>query len=160
MAEFRSVMDFPRGTLEKLLIDAYSFDSRCRIHWGEDWREFDDFFYDYPAIAERCGLITALHGVPIGFASWDPRNQPAFAVMGHNCIAAKYKRRGYGHAQMMEAVRRIRLDGARSVIVTTSELTYPAQRNYESVGFVRVNTRVNDGADAFAGDYIDYRLDF
>ena len=46
MVTFRKVAEFPRGTLYDILVDAYSFDSRNRAIWDENWHEFDDFFYD------------------------------------------------------------------------------------------------------------------
>lgn len=105
MAElaFRMIHDFPRGTLAGLLTDAYSFDPRFARHWASDWRTFDDFFFDHPEIAERCGFITVFGETPIGFASWDPRNRPAFVEIGHNCIAPRHQGRGFGTAQRMYA---------------------------------------------------------
>ena len=88
MLEYRPITDAPRGTLRALLRDAYAFHPECERLWGAQWREFDDFFYDRPRIADTCGFLTVLDGEPIGFASWDPRPLPAYAEMGHNCIAA------------------------------------------------------------------------
>ena len=97
MLEYRPITDAPRGTLRALLRDAYAFHPECERLWGAQWREFDDFFYDRPRIADTCGFLTVLDGEPIGFASWDPRPLPAYAEMGHNCIAAA--RRGLRAAQ-------------------------------------------------------------
>lgn len=43
------------------------------------------------------------------------------------------------------------------IIVTTNEITLPAQKNYESVGFVKVRERINKDTP-FAGKYIDYEI--
>ena len=158
MAElaFRMIHDFPRGTLAGLLTDAYSFDPRFARHWASDWRTFDDFFFDHPEIAERCGFITVFGETPIGFASWDPRNRPAFVEIGHNCIAASCKGRGWGTAQMSEAVKRIFSRWSpETIIVTTTEIQLPARRMYERAGFRLVRRRRNDG---FCGDFFDYEL--
>ena len=154
MPEYCRVTDFDRGTLCALLRDAYSFHPECERHWGAQWREFDDFFYDNPRIADTCGFFSVLNGTPIGFVSWDPRNLPAHVIMGHNCIATAYKGKGYGRAQMREAVRRIGVRADR-ILVTTNALMTPAQRTYESAGFVFQRRRPN-AEDAFSGDYLDY----
>lgn len=45
----------------------------------------------------------------------------------------------------------------KNIIVTTNEITFSAQKNYESVGFIKVNERVNCETP-FAGNYIDYEM--
>ena len=66
---------------------------------------------------------------------------------------------GLGHAQLAEAVRRIKeYEGLKKIIVTTNELFIPAQRNYESVCFVKVAERENPDTP-FSGKYIDYEID-
>ena len=69
MIEFRKFTEFPRGTLYDILQDAYSFDSRNKEIWDENWHESDDFFYDNPNIADHYGLVTCVDGVPIGFVT-------------------------------------------------------------------------------------------
>ena len=110
--EFRKITEFPRGTLAILLKDGYSFEPRFEGYWQSQWKEFDDFFYDNPRIAEFSGFMTVLDGEPIGFVSWNPTNLPESTEVGHNCIATKYKGNGYGKLQMQEAVRRIKQQGA------------------------------------------------
>ena len=149
---FRMIHDFPRGTLAGLLTDAYSFDPRFARHWASDWRTFDDFFFDHPEIAERCGFITVFGETPIGFASWDPRNRPAFVEIGHNCIAPRHQGRGFGTAQLLEAVARIRRTGAERICVTTSEVLFPAQRMYAKAGFRELRRRE-------CGDFCGKRID-
>ena len=155
MAElaFRMIHDFPRGTLAGLLTDAYSFDPRFARHWASDWRTFDDFFFDHPEIAERCGFITVFGETPIGFASWDPRNRPAFVEIGHNCVATGFQGRGLGVLQLREAVARILRDGPVRIIVTTSAIQIPAQKMYRRAGFREIRRRPDAG---FAGELIDY----
>ena len=156
--EFRPISAFPRGTLYALLCDAYAFDPRCAANWADDWHEFDDFFSDNPAIADKSGFVTVSGGAPIGFVSWDPRELPERAVIGHNCIATAHKGRGFGRAQLREAVFRLVESGAKTLTVTTNELLFPASAMYEGVGFHETNRRASSGKDAFAGDTIDYEL--
>lgn len=151
---FESILSFPRGTLRDLLIDAYSFDPRYRAQCGGDWRQFDDFFYDHPAIAEKYGFITALDGAPVGHISWDPRHLPAYAEIGHNCIISSQKGKGCGKIQLAEAVRRIRLCPVEKIIVSTNSDLISAQRNYESVGFKLVRR----DAGALPDLFYEYRV--
>lgn len=152
------VSGFPRGTLAALLRDAYSFNAEYERRFLADWLEFDDFFFDNPRIADKYGMITTLDGEAAGLVSWDPRNQPEYAVMGHNCVKTAFKGRGIGKAQMAEAVRRILADGARRVIVTTNSDLVPAQRTYEGAGFRLLRERPNEEPDAFFRAYLDYEL--
>lgn len=98
------------------------------------------------------------YGKAIGFVVWDPRNQPEYVEIGHNGIREKYKRMGYGHKQLAEAVRRIKeYPGLKKIIVrTNSKLVAP--KNYESVGFVLADRENNDSESSFNGDYLTYEL--
>ncbi len=110
--KFKKITEFSRGTLCALLRDGYSFETKYERDWLSQWREFDDFFYDNPHIAEVSGFITTYGNIPIGFVSWNPTNLPISAEIGHNCIITKYKGNGYGKRQMQEAVNRIITQGA------------------------------------------------
>jgi ribosomal protein S18 acetylase RimI-like enzyme len=152
--EFRRVSDFNRGTLFKLLKDAYSFDCRYEQSCISDWQDFDNFFFDNLNIADKYGFITVINEEAIGFISWDPRNMPEYAEIGYNCINSKYKGNGYGKLQLQEAVKRITQSNPNEIIVTTNNDLLPAQRMYESVGFT-INRRRNNTSN-FAGEHLDY----
>lgn len=154
--EFKKVSEFNRGILFKLLKDAYSFDYRYEQSCNSDWQEFDDFFFDNLHIADKYGFITTLNDEAIGFASWDPRNMPEYAEIGHNCIASKHKGNGYGNIQLQEAINRITPNDVRKIIVTTNDDLIPAQRMYESVGFTIYQRRKNQNNTEFVGEHIDY----
>lgn len=158
--EFRKVSDFDRGILAELLSDAYSFDGRWQDCCGADWKEFDDFFFDNPLIADQYGFITVCHGQPVGLASWDPRKMPEHVEIGHNCIISSHKGNGYGAAQLREALRRIARRPVGKVIVTTNARMAPARRMYESVGFKICGRRRNESHTGIFGDYIDYEMMF
>ena len=158
MIEFKKISEFPKGTLYNQLVNAYSFNKECKKYWNCMWKEYDDFFYaNLETIAYQYGFITVVDGVAIGHISWDPRNKPNYVFIGHNCILSAFKGQGYGKQQLQEAVRRIKEYGVDKIIVTTNELTYSAQKNYESVGFIKVRERVNRETP-FAGNYIDYEM--
>lgn len=154
--KFKKVSDFSRGILMELLTDAYSFDCRYEQCCKSDWQDFDDFFFDNLDIADKYGFITTLNDEAIGFASWDPRNMPDYAQIGHNCIASKHKSNSYGKIQLQEAVNRIIQNDVRKIIVTTNDDLIPAQRMYESVGFTLHQKKKNQNIAEFVGEHIEY----
>jgi len=157
--EFKKFTDFPRGTMYDLLCDAYSYDERNKNIWEKNWKESDDFFYDNPEIADKYGFVTCIDGDPIGFVTWDPRKQPDYVEIGHNGIREKYKRQGYGHKQLEEALRRIKeYEGLKRIIVCTNS-NLAAPRNYESVGFKLYDRKPNETESAFTGDYLYYEIE-
>lgn len=156
--EFKKTTDFSRGLIFDLLKDAYSFDLRYEQCWEANWRETDDFLFNNRQIAERYSFVTTLNGEPIGFIVWDPRNIPAYAEIGHNCIRIKHKGNGFGKLQLREAMDRICKTGAKKIIVTTNESLFPAQKNYESMNFQRMRKRINLENPEVAGEYMDYEF--
>ncbi|OKP98318.1 N-acetyltransferase [Paenibacillus sp. P46E] len=154
--KFKKVSDFNRGILFELLTDAYSLDCRYEQNCSSDWQDFDNFFFDHLEIADKYGLITTLNDEAIGFVSWDPRNMPEYAEIGHNCIASKHKGKGYGKMQLQEAVNRIIQHDVRKIVLFTNEDLIPAQRMYERVGFVKDQKRENQNVANIAGERIDY----
>ncbi len=156
--EFKKFNEFEKGILYRQLLDAYSFDSNCQKAWEKDWLEYDEFFFRNLKFTNDCGFVMVLNGEPIGHISWDPRNLPEYVILGHNCILTKYKGHGYGHILLQEAIQRIKAyHGIQKIVVTTNEITLPAQRNYESVGF-KLKSRRKNLEYPFAGDYIDYEM--
>ena len=158
MIEFRKISEFPRGTLYNQLVDAYSFNDKCKKTWDTSWKEYDNYFYDNLEIADKYGFITVLDGKPIGHISWDPRHKPNYVEIGHNCIITNHKGKGYGHIQLEEAIRRIKeYENLKKIIVTTNKIFVSAQKNYESVGFIKINERENKDTP-FSLNYIDYEI--
>jgi len=138
--KFNKISDFKRGILYDLLFDAYSFGKNYITNDSkENFRKNDNFFFDNLDIADRCGFITTLKDDVIGFICWDPRNMPEYAIIGDNCIISKYKGRGYGKLQLREAINRITQDFAKKIFVSTDSILTPAQKMYESVGFIRLD---------------------
>ena len=158
MIEFRKFTEFPRGTLYDILQDAYSFDSRNKNIWNQNWHESDDFFYDNPDIADNYGLVTCIDKIPVGFVTWDPRHRPEYVEIGHNSIRTKYKGNGYGHIQLAEAIHRIKeYDNLQRIIVCTNSHLI-AKKNYESVGFKLYDKKKNNTESAYSGDYLYYEI--
>lgn len=157
MLEFKSILDFPRGTLYQQLKDAYSFDKRYEEQFDCSWQEYDSFFYNHESIAKTYGFVTVLNGIPIGHITYNPRNLPEKVILGHNCILSSYKKNGYGKQQLEEAIRRIKLLHPQKIVVTTNQNLIPAIHNYESVGFTLVKKRENKDT-FFSGNYLDYEI--
>ena len=44
MIEFRKTSEFSKGTLYNQLVDAYSFNDKCKKAWDASWKEYDGFF--------------------------------------------------------------------------------------------------------------------
>lgn len=154
--EFKKISSFKRGTLFELLKDAYAIDCRYEQSCLAEWRDFDNFFFDNLQIADKYGFITTLHGEAIGFVSWDPRNLPEVAEIGHNCIASAHKGKGYSKMQLQEAIHRILLNEVRKIIVTTNDDLIPARRMYESIGFTLSRRRPNNHIAGLDGEHLDY----
>ncbi len=155
--EFKKLTDFGRGLMFDMLKDAYAFEEQYAACWEANWRETDDFFYDHPDIADRYGFVTCLAGEPIGFICGDPRHRPEYVEIGHNGIRTAYKGRGFGKAQLKEALWRIReYEGLKEIRVCTNG-NLIAPRNYESAGFVLYDRKENKETP-FSGDYLYYRI--
>ncbi|GAA3803976.1 GNAT family N-acetyltransferase [Cellulomonas soli] len=156
---FRALTDHEPGIIVRLLSDAYAFDPRYQELHGASWQDSDDFFFAHPQIADACCFVTADGDEPIGVVMWDPRQLPESVEIGHNGIVATRKGSGYGRLQLLEALARIRSLGARRIVVTTDDGLVPAQRMYESAGFVRARVRRNDDPADFVDEHLDYVLD-
>ena len=131
----------------------------CRSSSGwANRKQTDAFFFDHPEIADRYGFVTCCQGEPIGFICWNPRNRPEYVKIGHNGIRTAHKGKGFGKAQLKEALRRIRAyEGLKEIRVCTNDQLI-APRNYESAGFVLYDRKENHDEAPFAGDYLYYRI--
>lgn len=149
--EFSKVSDFNRGIFIELLKDSYSFDCKYEQACKSKWQENDDFFFDNLQIADKYCFLTTLNGEAIGFVAWDPRHMPEYVEIGDNCIVSKHKGKGYGKLQLREALNRITQNNVKKIIVTTNDDLIPAQRMYESVGFIVCQRRKKRNVE-----HIDY----
>lgn len=156
--DFLKFSSFKKGILYQLLDNAYSYEPKYKIDYQKNWEETDDFFYNNLEIADSCGFITTIDKKPVGFICWDPRNIPDYVEIGHNCIISEYKGKRLGQKQLQEAMRIILRKEVQKVKVTTNEKLVPAQKNYESVGFILIGKRENNFNQEYAGKYMDYEL--
>lgn len=143
---------YARGIIEELLSRGYAdLLAREAAYWArerEGWRAYDRQAFDAPDTVGACLFFSRLGDAVVGFASYDPRPGPAYAVIGHNCILPEYRGRGYGSRQIREVLRRFADRGIRKAVVSTGEHPFfaPARRMYEACGFHEVR-RVPGGPD-------------
>ena len=155
--KFEKLSNFNNGILYQLLSDAYSFDCKYVDINKEKWLADDKFFFENLDIADKYCFISTLNGEAIGFLAWDPRNLPEYAIIGDNCIVSKHKGKGYGKIQLEEAIKRITQNDVKNIFVSTDYDFHPAQKMYESVGFIRLENstlapwQLSQNADIYYG---------
>ncbi|MEO0085106.1 MAG: GNAT family N-acetyltransferase [candidate division WOR-3 bacterium] len=115
-------------------------------HWTAErtsWQEFDRAAFAQPKTIGACMFVTCLDRQAIGFASFEPSQDPQAGFVGHNCIVPQFRRRGFGARQLAEVVRRMQARGIKVVKATTGEHPFflAARQMYLSFGFVEVGRR-------------------
>ena len=98
-------------------------------------------------------------GRVVGFGSYDLRQRPALGIVGHNCILPEFRGRGFGKEQILEILRRFRIQGIRKAKTSTGARPFfhPAQRMYIACGFQETG-RVPCDADP-SQDVIEYEME-
>jgi Acetyltransferase (GNAT) family. len=143
MLTIKPINDYPSGTLEKLLVSAYSAFHREYPEYSEEnykkFHECDSFFYENLEIGLNCSFVTEYHGNLCGMCCWDPRKFPE-AVIGHNCILPEFRGIGLGKEQLQTAVNLLFERGFTVISVSTGTLDFfiPAQQMYRSAGFTEL----------------------
>jgi len=144
MLILKSLLKYPKGTLESILIEAYSPFHECYPEYSEEnlkkFNECDSFFYENPKIGEDCSFISEYQGIIAGMCCWNPRESP-IVIIGHNCILPKFRGKGLGVHQMRMTINRLKDKGFTKAKVSTGIMDYfmPAQKMYKSVGFKEVS---------------------
>ena len=105
-----------------------------------NWEESDRNVFENPGTIGACTLLSWRGPVIVGFFSFDPRPQPAYGVIGHNCILPEYRRQGFGKQQVGKVLQRLTQRGIRRARVSTNDHPFflSAQRMYTACGFVEV----------------------
>jgi GNAT superfamily N-acetyltransferase len=147
---FTSPLEYERGIIVELLKRSYKelVLSNPKL-WGQEetkWNEFDKEIFEYPDSIGHCVFLTLLGKQIVGFGSYDPRHRPDVGIIGHNCILAEFRGRGYGKQQLSEILRRLQYLGIKSAKASTTSHAFfiPAQRMYLSCGFIEVGRRAWD----------------
>jgi ribosomal protein S18 acetylase RimI-like enzyme len=138
LIKYTPFKDHQPGLIFDMLMKSYEACPEIVVDEQGSWREYDSSIFEHPETIGRCGFVSCLEeGVPIGFASWDPRNHPDFVIIGHNCILPDYQNNGFGRLQIMEMLERFRAMDFRKARTSTgaTEFFLPAQKMYLSCGF-------------------------
>lgn len=77
-----------------------------------------------------------------------------------NCILPEYRSQGFGKEQLRHVIETIKQNGYTTVKVSTGqqEFYYPAQKQYESVGFKEIKRDVMKNPDSDQLGRIYYEL--
>lgn len=158
--KFKSPLEYRPGIIVSLLEQSYAdIMSSDQEYWNqarEKWEEFDKEVFQFPNSVGACVFMTLADGQLVGFGSYDPRQMPAFGIIGHNCILPKLRRRGYGKQQIFEILNRFRSMKINTAKVSTCSHPFfrPAQLMYISCGFIEISRRPwkND----FSRDLVEY----
>ncbi len=117
----KSILEYPKGTIEMLLVEAYEPLHKEYLQYRDDnyryFRECDAFFYDNPEAEDNCSFLSGYNENIAGMCSWNPVKYPV-AEIGHNCIIAVYKGIGLGIDQMRIAVNIQKDKGFKSALVS------------------------------------------
>lgn len=154
--------DSRRGTLFKLLLDAYSENILIVNRFYKSWEFFDGFIYDNLEFMDQAGFISEKNKKRIGFMSWDNRLAPESIEIGHNCIIRKYQGKGFGQKQLLKGMSLIQEQEQepKKIIVKTGNHSFfiPAQKMYERAGFIKKG--IKKLADNVISEVIEYELRF
>lgn len=106
----------------------------------ENWEQSDHNVFKNPTTSGACTFLSWVDINLVGFFCFDPRERPAYGVIGHNCILPEFRGRGYGKQQIHEIIRQFRDIGIKSARVSTNDHPFfiPAQRMYAACGFREV----------------------
>lgn len=141
MLTFAPIMLFQPGLLTDLLHKSYAglveLDPECWKGESEKWHDFDRQSFAHPGTIGKCVFVSCLDDRPIGLASYDPRREPDFGIIGQNCVLPEYRGQGFGKRQILEVLRRFVERRTRAARVTTSEHPFftAALGMYRSLGF-------------------------
>jgi len=104
---------------------------------AEGWERFDTDVYESPEGIGDCTFLSWHDDDLIGFASYDPRQWPAFGIIGHNGVLPEFQGQGFGEQQILEILRRFQKIGFKKAKVSTLDHPFfaPAQAMYFSCGF-------------------------
>ena len=155
---FNKIDKYEPGIICRLL--SLSYEEILDRQLQQQFEQFDKDVSDNPDTVGACTFITTLGSEIIGMASYDPRQAPEQAIMGHNCVLPRYRQNGYGRQQILEIIRRLKLKGVSRILVSTSEHPFfePAQKIYLSCGFTEVERKEEQPQDQYKTIYYELKL--
>jgi GNAT superfamily N-acetyltransferase len=141
MVDFKTIDHFKPGLIKSILMNSYREFIDCfpTDKWKlyKQWEQEDSDAFNNPQTIGKYLLFTCLNDMPVGYFSWDERQNPV-GIIGQNCILPEYQRKGYGRKQI-EWIIKIFMDKKfKEISVITGDHSFfiPAQRIYEKCGFI------------------------
>ncbi|MBN1804724.1 MAG: GNAT family N-acetyltransferase [Sedimentisphaerales bacterium] len=155
---FNKIDKYKPGIIYRLLSQSYEeiLDQQLK----QQFQQFDRDVFENPDTIGACTFITTLGIDNIGMASYDPREAPEQAIIGHNCVLPQYRKNGYGKKQILEIIKRLKLRNVSSILVSTSENPFfePAQKIYLSCGFTELERKKRQPYDKYKTIYYELKL--
>jgi GNAT superfamily N-acetyltransferase len=109
--KFTSPFERKQGIITDLLKQSYkqlvSSDPKVWRSEVAKWEKFDNEVFQAPDTIGACVFLSWLGDQLVGFGSYDPRQQPYFDIVGHNCILPEFRGAGLGKQQINEILSSI-----------------------------------------------------
>jgi GNAT superfamily N-acetyltransferase len=155
---FNKIDEYEPGIICRLL--SLSYEEMLDKQLKRQFQQFDKNVFDNPDTIGACTFITSLDADIAGMASYDPRQAPKQATIGHNCVLPQYRRNGYGRQQILEIIKRLKLRNVSRILVSTSEHPFfePAQIIYHSCGFTELERKKRQPRDKYKTIYYELKL--
>jgi GNAT superfamily N-acetyltransferase len=155
---FNKIDKYEHGTIYRLL--SQSYEEILDRQLQQQFQKFDKDVFENPDTVGACTFITSLGLNDIGMASYDPRQAPKQAIIGHNCVLHQYRKNGYGRKQFLEIIKRLKLRNVSRILVSTSENPFfePAQKMYHSCGFTELERKKRQPLDQYKTIYYELKL--
>lgn len=141
MIDFKTIDNFNPGLIENLLKRSYAGFIDCFPDDKEklymQWEQEDHDVFNNLQTIGKCSLVACVNGLPIGYSSWDDRQNP-IGIVGQNCIVPEYQRQGIGRRQIELMIEIFKDRKFTEMIVITGDHDFfkPAQRLYKKCGFI------------------------
>ena len=155
---FNKIDKYEPGVIYSLL--SRSYEEILDQQLQQQFQQFDKAVFENPDTVGACTFITSLGMDIIGMASYDPRQAPEHAIIGHNCVLPQYRKNGYGKKQILEIIKRLKLRNVSRILASTSEHPFfePAQKIYLSCGFTELERKKRQPQDQDKTIYYELKL--
>lgn len=155
---FNNINKYEPGTISRLL--SLSYEEILDKQLQQQFQQFDRAVFENLDTVGACTFITSLGRDIIGMASYDPRQAPEQAIIGHNCVLPQYRKNGYGKQQILEIIKRLKSRNVSQILVSTSENPFfePAKKIYLSCGFTESERKKRQPQDNYKTIYYELKL--
>jgi GNAT superfamily N-acetyltransferase len=140
MIEFKNINDFKPGIIQRLIKESYAqlinYFPGEKAKFYKQWEQEDKDAFDNLQTIGKSLFISCLHNIPIGYCSWDLRQNPV-EIIGQNCILPGFQSKGYGTIQIEKIIKIFADNNYKEITVITGDHDFfiPARKIYEKCGF-------------------------